>query len=101
MDKPVMPLSAEEIESLRESCASIAHLNWDGGCTITVTEDNRLCIKMHAEDDSVESMMVATYEGQFKGPDGHHDIWSLQLEGEENRVFTTLVPVLIVGYAGL
>lgn len=92
-------LTDEQVEQLRESCAGIAHSNWDGGCTIDQHDDGTLCIKMWAEDKEVESQAFAEYEGEFQD----RQIWSLWLDGEEKHegVLTTLVSTIIVGYMSL
>lgn len=92
-------LTDEQVEQLREACAGIAHVNWDGGCTIDQRDDGTLCIQMWTEDKEVETQAFAEYEGEFQD----RQIWSLRLDGEEKHeaVLTTLVPAIIVGYMSL
>jgi hypothetical protein len=92
-------LTDEQVEQLRESCAGIAHGNWDGGCTIDQHDDGTLCFQMWTEEHEVETQAFATYEGEFQD----RQIWCLRLDGEEPHegVLTTLVPAIIVGYMSL
>lgn len=92
-------LTDDQVEQLREGCATVAHLNWDGGCTIEQRDDGTLCIKMLNEDEEVESAAFAQYEGELND----RAVWSLWLEAEQPHegALITLVPVLIVGYMSL
>ena len=92
-------LTDEQVEQLRESCAGVAHSNWDGGCTIDQHDDGKLCFRMWTEEHEVEQQAFAEYAGEVDD----RAVWAMWLDGEEPHegVLITLVSTLIVGYMSL
>lgn len=87
----------EQLEQLREACAGVAALNWDGGCTIEQDAFGTLIISLWGEDKEVEAVCHAICKGSFEGT----AIWHLRLVEDEIGVLTTLCPALIMGYMSL
>lgn len=95
-------LTDKEVESLRESCAAIAHLNWDGGCLVEQKDDGSLTIQTTNEDEEVESTLHARFLGEYETVEmGSHDLWALRTDEMDTEIVSTLVPSMIMGLMGL